>query len=205
MMKLLFISVPFYCFFSACNAQNNELPRNSLHIFSGYSKSGTDNVGGFAFSVGASHFFSKRLSWSIGITTTFHDGMDSSEYLTYSGLAKGAVNFTTSGLQSEFEFGYSLVRNSKHCLQIGIGPIIRYQTSSYPGRAAYSLYILSELYQNQPPARTLGFGGIGSVSYTYTFRSNLFLKVNARLQYDSTDDAFNMFGMAVGKRFSKFE
>ena len=87
---------------SVCTQEAAQLPKNSIQVFSRFSKSGTENVGGFAFSVGYNHFFSKRFSWSASASTTFHDGSLPMEYLTYSGLQTGSVYFTSAGFQTEF-------------------------------------------------------------------------------------------------------
>ena len=205
-MKKISLSILLIFLILVVQAQDSkELPPNSIQLFSAYSKHGTDNVDGFAMMIDYNHHFSKRFSWEASIGTTLHDGTKEVSYWDSSGnLVYGPVNFTTSGVQTGLLFGFDVVRTSRHSFQVCLGPLLRYQSTSNPDIVGLAITFP---YNSRVdfPARTLSFGGIGTISYSYTFRNNLFVHLQACLQYDSNDDALNMFGVGVGKRFSKIE
>lgn len=201
-MKNLFLVFLILIAGGALAQESNVFQKNSIQLVSGYSKSGTDNVGGFAFAAEYSHFFHKNLSWSVAATTSLHDGFSEVTYLTFSGLQEGSIYYSTGGFQTEFKLGYSFVKSSKHTFQGTLGPLLRYQTTSNPNRAE-RVYSITELFLNQPPTSTLSIGLIGSMSYTYMFDNNLFLRLLTSLQYDSNDDAFSLVGVGVGMNFGR--
>jgi hypothetical protein len=54
---------------------------------------------------------------------------------------------------------------------------------------------------NTTPKRTMSLGGRGSFSYSYSFRSNLFVSLNASLQTDSNGDTLTSTAIGFGKKF----
>lgn len=206
-MKKNSLLVLFVLFiYNTSNGQTeNEMSNNSLQLSLAFSMDGTDNVGGFSISTEYTHFHRRKFSWSVGLTTTIHDGSVPVEYYTSNGvIEEGTVYYTTSGIQSSFAFGYSIIRTKQHNLHAQIGPLVRFQTSSNPEREGLALspYVYFETLKNY---QTLSFGGIGGISYSYTFQNNIFILLQGSLQIDSNNDAFNMVGIGVGKRFSRVE
>ena len=185
------------------------LPKSSLQITPSFSMDGTDDVPGFSFSGEYMHYFAKKLNWTIGFATTIHDGSTAVDYFDLIGFTSngefigefkpGTVYYTTAGFQFNFLLGYSIIRNLKHNLIVQLGPLGRYQTSSNPEREGI-LLTPTVYFERLKNYRTLSFGGIGQLSYSYTFTNNYYVLLTASLQIDSNDDAFNMFGIGVGKR-----
>lgn len=177
-----------------------ELPKNSMQVFFGYSFHGTDNVPGVAVSTEYSHYFHKKLNYTAFAGATIHDGQSDVSFWNRSGeVVDGTVDFTTAGLQVGATLGYSFYRNKKHHLQGSLGTLFRYQTTSNPGNLG--------LYNTYPyvgfdlSTRSFSVGGIAAFSYNYTFENSVFLVAKGWLQYDSNDDALNIFSFGIGKRF----
>ena len=205
MKKLIVTLLLFYSILVHGYSQSpEELPQNSIHLAAGLSEHGTDFVNGFAMTVEYHHYFRERLSWSGGVGFTLHDGSTRVIFVDNNVARNGAVRFTTGAVQTWFRLGYSFIRTSRHNLQVELGPLLRYQSTSNP--EIIGLLLNPDIYFTAPlPARSLAFGGIGSISYSYTFQNNFFLRLQACLQYDTNQDALNMFGLGIGKRFTKFE
>jgi hypothetical protein len=208
-MKIISLTV-LQILVNACIAlaqTDTTLPVNSFQLIPALSLNSTDYVSGFAIAIEYNHYFRKKLSWSVGLTSTVHDGSIPVQYypptLVGPSVAKaGRAYYTTSGLQTNFSLGYGILRTPHHNLQVQLGPMIRFQTSSNPDREGLNLspYVYFEKLQNY---RTLSYGGILQLSYSYTFQNNLYVLAQAGLHYDSNDDGFNMFGLGIGKRFRK--
>ncbi len=210
-ISLTFLSI--FMHVSVLLAQSETLlPANSFQLFTAFSFNGTDNVGGFSISTEYIHYYHKKFNWAVGLTSTVHDGSIPVQYYSsgtpfYPVYKPGTVYYTTAGVQTNFSLGYSIVRSSRHNLRLQLGPMARYQTSSNPERGfvvtTNSPISQREYFETQKNYRTLSFGGIGQISYSYTFGNNMFMVAQGCLQYDSNDDAFNMIGFGIGKRFAK--
>ena len=205
-MKKSIITLLFCCLILVCAfcQTTEELPQNSIHLAAGLSEHGTDFVNGFAMTVEYNHYFRKKLSWSGGVGSTLHDGSTGVYFLNNNVERNGSVRFTTGGVQTWLRLGYSFILTSHHNLQIELGPLFRYQTTSNP--EIIGLLLNPDIYFTAPlRARSYSLGGIGSISYAYTFKNNIFLRLQACLQYDTNEDALNMFGLGIGKRFRKLD
>ncbi len=178
----------------------NILLRNSMQVFLGPSFHGSDNVLGLAFSTEYSHYFYKKLSLSVFAGTTIHDGESDVIFWNSNGqVVDGKVNFTTAGFQTGIALGYNFYQNTRHQVQGSLGALLRYQTTSNPDIVGlYTTYPYTDI---EFKARSVAFGGLAAISYNYSFNNNAFIGVKALLQYDSNDDALNMFSFAIGKRF----
>lgn len=178
----------------------SELPKNSMQVFFGSSFHGTDNVLGVAFLAEYSHYFHKKLNYTAFAGTTIHDGIADVRYWNSDGqVVDGTVNFTTAGLQAGVAIGYSFYRSTRHHVQGSLGIFLRYQTTSNP-----DILVFSTTYPYMGidyRAHSVAFGGVAAISYDYTFNNNAFIGAKTWLQYDSNDDALNIFSFVVGKRF----
>jgi len=179
----------------------SELPKNSMQVFLGGGFQGTDNVWGIGFSAEYSRYFHKKLNYTAFIGTTIDDGLAPVKYYNINGIViDGEVNFNTAGIQTGLNLGYSFYRSKRHHIQGSLGVLLRYQTTSNPGNLG-----LNNTYPFVGgfgfPAQSFSFGGIAAFSYEYTFENSVFLVGRGWLQYDSNDDALNMFSIGIGKRF----
>ncbi len=179
---------------------DNELFKNSMQVSLGSSKHGTDNAIGIAFTAEYSNQFHKKLSYTAFMSATMHDGLNDVNYFNSNGtLIAGKVNFTTAGMQAGLALGYSFYRNKRHHLQSSIGALFRYQSTSNPEIVGIAMpFPYTGL---NFPARSLAFGGVAALSYEYTFSGDLFLAARGWLQYDSNEDALNIFSIGFGRRF----
>lgn len=178
----------------------NALPRNSVEVFLGPSFHGTDNVLGLAFSTEYSYYSNRKLNYAVFAGATIHDGKEDVIFWNSSGqVVDGTVNFTTAGFQTGVRLGYSFYRNIRHNVQGSLGMLLRCQTTSNPD--IVGLYVTYPYIDIEFPARSVAFGGLAAVYYDYSFNNNVFIGVKALVQYDSNDDALNMFSFAIGKRF----
>ena len=170
----------------------------------GYSRNvfyGKGDFGGFF----CSSAFSSSIKGRWGITATaaasVHEGNMNVYYRDQNSVwQEGELRHMTGGLQSSAEFGYSLVSSKYHLLQIGMGPVFRYQITTFPyGQIDFS----SSYFRVGRYIKSFGVGGSGFVSYSYIFQNQWVVQVRASLQYISSNDNQNMFGLLVGKILSK--
>ena len=78
--------------------------------------------------------------------------------------------------------------------------MLRYQVSNNLERLGVALGIF-EVWSDDMPARTLSVGGIGGISYAYTFNNHMYINLQGGLHYDANDDGFHFVLLGVGKRF----
>jgi hypothetical protein len=183
-------------------AQDNDaLPKNSMQVFFGPSQHGTDFVWGSALTVAYSHAIHKKLQVIGFLGSTMHHGKVDVDFWTSSGQIDAAkVDFTTGGMQGGLALGFSFYRSSRHHLQGSLGTLFRYQTTSNPEvLGLFTTYPYPNFLNF--PARSSSFGGLAYISYDYTLKSGFLIGARAWLQYDSNDDALNIFSLVIGKRF----
>ncbi len=202
MKKLLFISVSVF-FFSTAQAQPDELPQNSIQLFSGVSEHGTDMVSGFGIAAQYSHYFRNKISWTTGFTTTFHDGTYPISFFTNGNWVESMAQFTTGGVQVGFQLGYDFLHTSKHIAQAKLGSFIRYQTSTNFVTSNPYYLTPSSYFERLGSKRTMEVGGLLSISYNYNFRNNYFLIIDGSIQVDFNYNSLNLIGIGIGKRFGK--
>lgn len=187
-------------FVNGFGQSTTELPKNSVQVFFGSSFHGTDNVLGVAISTEYSHYFHRKLSYTVFIGATVHDGQVAVIFWNGSGeIIDGAVDFTTAGLQVGTTLGYSFYRTKRHHVQGSLGTLFRYQTTSNPD--ILGLYIPYPYVGYDLSTRSYSVGGIAAFSYDFTFKNNVFIGFKGSLQYDSNDDALSIFSLGIGKRF----
>ena len=149
------------------------------------------------------------LAFEIGLS--IHDGEN---YLRYTDTrpptpqeVDGSYRYTTAGLQLATLAGRELLRpSSRHHLAVALGPVLRYQSSSYfdnliiwgPAATGWP-YPLTEI-RNTTPHRTFAIGGKGSIQYGYAITKNWTLALHSSLQTDTNGDTFTNYGLGVGFR-----
>lgn len=201
---LMFIVFSSFNFNVVLAQETEEQPGNALLFSGGYSYASTDLVGGVMIMAEYSHYLGKRWFLAFGGGTTLHDGkietslVDDNLNVTY-----GDVSFITTGLQGWAQAGIAMIRNRHHDLQVKVGPMVRYQISNNVDRLGRAASLPGLVWSDDMPERTFSIGGIGSISYSYTFNNLVFINLQAGLHYDSNDDGYHFALLGIGKRFGK--
>lgn len=187
---------------------NGQIKEDKVSILStgfGYTKNGFNSKGDFGGFFWSSEFqtsLKKRWILVFGAAATIHEGSDKILYEDGNGnWQDGEIRHMTGGIQSGVELGYNLLSSKSHLLQIGLGPVFRYQITTFPNYGWVNFY--PDIYfRDKRYQRSAGVGGSGFISYTYIFQNQWVVQVQASLQYVSANDNLNMFGLSVGKVLS---
>jgi len=184
------------------------LPKRHVQVYAGLSFNGTGDIVGFAYDTEFGKYFKKKSSWYVGMGGSIHDTHWPILYTDQSGnQIDGSVRATTAGFQISGLYGYSLVRNLKHEFLVKIGPLLRYQSTSYwdelavypPAGTGLPFPVVS--FFNISPQRTLALGGNAEFVYNYTISKKVSIGVLAELQLDTNGDTISQFLFSVGRRF----
>ncbi len=198
---LMIICIGFGMLSVAFAQETEEQPGNALLFSGGYSYASTDLVGGVMIMAEYSHYLGTRLFLAYGAGTTLQDGKTETSGFVNDNLTYGNASFITTGLQGWAQAGVAMIRSRRHELQLKIGPMLRYQVSNNVRRLGTDS--LLALWSEDMPERTFSIGGIGGISYSYTFNNQVIINLQAGLHYDSNDDGFHFAMLGVGKRFGK--
>jgi hypothetical protein len=184
------------------------LPDKKLELLMSQSIHGTGDIPGFNFATEYGERFKKRLSWTVGIGGTIHDGSDTLFFNDPDGnTIDGSIRYTTAGVQTTGDIGYSFIRNKHHDFKLKLGALLRYQSSSYYDivstyyPAGTGLPFPVVVFQNKTPQKTFAFGGSGHFQYNYSVSNKLVIGVVAGLQTDTNGDTIRQLGFTMGRQF----
>jgi len=174
-----------------------------LSIGGGYSRHGTDDVGGIYFSA---NYFSKlrsKFGYSISLSSTLHDGGTSVLYFDEINAVwkKGKLPFVTAGIQLSGGLTYRLANLKKSNIILGLSPVLRYQSTSNPDYSLANFYPTNYFSDNRFE-RSFSFGGTAFLIYSVAIKDNFFVSITASMQYDTQEDALSMIGFSVGRRIN---
>ena len=99
-----------------------------------------------------------------------------------------------------------MIRSKRHTLDVQLGALVRYQTSSYYDELTTLFPALTGLpipviyLVNQSNQRTVSFGGIGALQYQYHFASGDHIGIRGSLQTDTQGDVISMASLLFGYR-----
>ncbi|QNA43773.1 hypothetical protein [Lacibacter sediminis] len=202
------LTLLFATFISLLSNAQHTLPQRHLQLYAGPSLNGTGDVIGFAYDSEFGKYFNKKSSWFVGIGGTIHDKQWPIFYTDQQGNEVDAsVRGTIAGVQIAGLYGYSIVRSEVHELLLKIGPILRYQSTSYwdelgvypPAGTGFPIPLVS--FFNTSPQRTLAIGGNVGFVYNYTISKKISIGVLAELQLDTNGDTISQCLLSVGRRF----
>jgi hypothetical protein len=174
----------------------------------GYTKNafyGKGDFGGFYLS--SSFFTPWRGKWGFQhmAAVTVHEGIARVRYEDINNIWQvGEIRHMTGGLQASTEITFSLISSKSHTVWIGLGPVMRYQVTTFPQYGWVNFYP-DFYFSTKRYERYFGVGGIGSINYSYAFANRWVVQAKASLQYVSQDDNQNMFGFSVGKILSELD
>lgn len=179
-----------------------------LELVVGASTNGTGDMKGVSFATKYGETFKKRLSWTVEIGGTVHDGAYPLFFTDPSGNSiDGSIRYATAGIQVIGDIGYSIIKSGKQEFKVVLGPLLRYQSSSYydildisyPAGTGLPEPVIT--FQNLTPQRTFAVGGSGQFQYNYIVSTKLTIGIVAGLQTDTNGDIITQLGLAVGRRF----
>lgn len=204
-VKFLFL---FLFIYTSVNAQKNiQDLKKSVQLDIGFGKHGTGDKNGLNINSEYKRFFSKNLSISFGLGATLHDGAFPILYSDGNGnLIDASYRYTTGGIQLTSKVGISFIKSTINDFGLQVGPILRYQSSSYfdeinvlyPAATGLPMPVIAII--NKSPQKTLSVGGISQFYYNYTIKSNVFVGLSAAIQIDTNGDLINQLAVSCGLR-----
>lgn len=205
---ILFISIIFT--FQQVSAQSNlPFPNESLKLNIGRGKLGTGDIQGLMFGVEYEKYFQRKLSWSIEIGTTIHDGYDLLLVTEADGKVRDlSYRYTAAGAQLVGKIGYNFIKTKNLDFGIKIGGLFRYQSSSVADDVtmifpiATGLQIPIFINEHTSPQRTYSVGGITQLFASYTIKQKIILGLTTGFQADTNGDTiFPQLSFTIGRRF----
>ncbi len=193
---------------SCLAAAQKKFSKNHLQLLAGTSFNGTGDIRGFAYNTEYGRSFKKKVSWYAGIGGTIHDKVQPIFFTNQSGeLIDASVRATTAGFQVEGLLAYSFIKTEEHDFLVRIGPLFRYQSTSYwdalgvfpPAGTGLPFPVVS--FINISSQRTFAFGGTGQIGYNFTINNKISLGVLAGLQTDTNGDTITQLSLSIGRRF----
>lgn len=184
--------------FYSCQAgaqEKNLFERPTFQIGGGYSKHGTGDMRGFIVNCEYNQRLKKKYGFAVAMATTVHDGQVELTYPDQNGhQVDASFRYVTAGIQLSGKFRYDLMQNPSSNFSLKIGPLLRYQTSSYyddlsivfPGATGWPFPVMQII--NRTPQRTLAVGGILQAAYGHYISRSLFLEIAPGIQTDSNGD-----------------
>lgn len=217
MKKHLISLILFTSFFSLIKAQTRfETFKNHYSLEIGHSKSGTGDLGGIFVSNMFTRNFKPKSYYSIGLATSIHQDRGAYIYTALNGeRIDGTLRKITTGLQLFANYGFSIIKRSKHDFGIGVGVLLRYQTTSIndvvqgvsPGPNGYG----PGFFENYPyellsiintePQQTFAVGTTLNLFYNYNISKRILIGIVPAFQFDTNGDTFRNINLKTGYRF----
>jgi hypothetical protein len=204
MLKLFsfLIIVPLFA------SSQNTISKKHIQLTAGTSFNGTGDIRGFAFNTEYDQYFKKKFSWNIGMGGTIHDKVEPIFYTDQSGnLIDASVRATTAGFQVTCLLSYSIIKTEEHEFFTRIGPLFRYQSTSYwdvlavyhPAGTGLPFPVVA--FINTSPQRTVAIGGAVQIGYAYSINKKISLGILGSFQLDSNGDVLRNALISIGRRF----
>ncbi|MEO6547944.1 MAG: hypothetical protein ABIN94_08080 [Ferruginibacter sp.] len=187
---------------------SQQTPESKIQIVVGRGTHSTGDMTGLSFATEYEHYLKKRLSWSVALGGTIHDGFEPMLFKDQSGgTIDNSIRYTTAGLQIASHLGYDFVRTTHHEVQLRAGGLLRYQSSSYFDELQIIYPIATGLpmpvnyFVNKTPQRTYAVGASCQLLYNYTFENRISIGFLGGFQIDSNGDNISQLSFTLGKRF----
>ena len=206
-----FIAFNFFTIFSLVGvAQTQSASSNKclLYLSIGKSFTGSGDQTGLLLLNGFSKDYNKwNLSGELA-TTLYND----SRLLFFSTptqpdrIYDGSIRNTTYGIQVNFIGSRRIIKGNKNHLNIGLGPVIRYQSTSiadsytvlYPALTNLPIPVL--YFDHTSKQNTYAAGGIIKLLYSYDISNKLNVGTHFSFQTDSNDDTISNLAFQIGYR-----
>lgn len=191
---------------SPAQQKNTRLPKE-LQLSAGRCFHGSGDIQGFIFSTGYLKHFKKRLSWSIDLAGTIHDGKSPLFFTGSNGQEiDGSVRYTVAGVQLAAHLAYSFFQRGDHEIQGKAGIVFRYQSSSlpddytilYPGATGFPFPVI--IFNHTGPQRTFAPGAGVQMQYKFFIRPRVAIGLLAGFQADTAGDNLSQLCLTAGFR-----
>ena len=202
-MKFSFtLSLIFFSFLAQAQ------PKQQLSLNLNRSIHGSGDMPGFGFAVEYGSYAGTRLELTTGVAANVHNDHYPLLVSTPSGrTADASYRMVTAGMQLQGQANLALLRTTAHEFKLGLGPVLRYQSSSasggygaiYPPAIDYPEPVFTFRQTEKQNMITLGY--LAALSYAYTFPKRFFLGAKASFQNDTNADVIMQYGLHIGKRF----
>lgn len=202
MRKSLFYLSILILFSTQLNAQQ----KRQISLDFSRSFHGTGDMRGLGLSAEYGKFVTKRLEITTGFTTNIHHD-EFPVFINFNGKIQDAsLRFTTAGIQLSSLANLAIVHSWVHELKLAAGPLLRYQSSSFPDVYSYSPATQTYpepvfSFRQYEPQEIISVGYLAALSYAYTFSRGIFIGAKASFQNDSNSDVITQYGLRIGKRF----
>jgi hypothetical protein len=217
MKNYLMLLVFFNLFFSLVQAQNRfETFKNHYSIEVGQSKSGTGDQGGIFIANVFTKQFRTKSYYSISLAASIHQDKGALLYTAANGeRVDGTLRQITAGIQLSGNYGFSIIKSTKHDIGFSAGAVLRYQTTSindevtgfYPSLNGYGPgffenypYALLSIV-NTEPQETIAIGPTLNLFYNYNISKRILIGIIPGFQFDTNGDTFKNISLKTGYRF----
>jgi hypothetical protein len=168
---------------------------------------GTGDMRGVGFAVEYGRYLARKLEITGSIGSNIHHD----QYPLFLSMGGSEIDasyrMVTAGIQLAGQAHFAPLRTNDHEFKIGLGPLLRYQSSSASGgygvmsptATSFPEPVFTFRQIEEQNMVTLGF--LASVSYTFSFNSRFFVGAKASLQDDTNGEVITQYGLRIGKRF----
>ena len=192
-----------------CAQDTTALLNKSIQVDMGTGLHGSGDLAGLTLNTSYTHYFRKKVSYTVEIGTSIHYGSSTLYYTDNFGKnIDGSIRFTTAGIQLAGKIGLSVFRNKKNDLGLRLGPLVRYQSSSTPDdintvfpAAGTGFDVPITFIGNESPQNTLSIGGTFQLFYNYSISNKIYIGPSAGFQIDTNGDTISNISLACGVKF----
>jgi hypothetical protein len=203
----IFLLLPFFFSLSFSQSRNETIPVHSfLYYSAGRAFTGSGDLSGLYMSTGYSKDF-KHWNVSGEIAVNHFSGEQPLYYnnpLNANEVIDGSIRYNTFGIQANFVGSYRIISRQKHSMNIGLGPILRYQSTSIPDvydilyPAITNLSIPVIYYQNYESQNSYEVGGMIKLGYHYYLSKKINLGASFSFQTDTNEDNISATCLSIG-------
>lgn len=200
-MKQLITLSLFLVFTAIGHAQNKQ----QLSLDLNRSFHGTGDMRGLGFAVEYGRYLGKRFELTAGVGANVHHDVYPL-LLNQSGqMVDASYRMVTGGLQVNGQANVAPLHTRHHEVKLGIGPVVRYQSSSASGgygvmsATGYPEPVFTFRQYEKQNMVTVGY--LAALSYTFTFPGQFLIGAKASFQNDTNSDVITQYGLRIGKRF----
>ena len=185
---------------------NSRVSQKSVYFSAGPSFTGSGDLSGLNLITGFSYNFKSWNTVAEVATTLYHGEYPLYYYLNRGGstqLIDGSIRYNTYGVQLNIVESYRVIKKSNHDLNFGIGPVLRYQSSSddglnidYPAVTGLDYPVIT--YNHRESQNIISIGAIAKIVYNYHISNKLYIGAAASFQVDTNGDTISNTGFSVG-------
>jgi len=203
---VLVLLIKFSCFSGVRAQQHSDSLGSSLFLSAGKSFSGTGDAGGVYILSGFSKNY-KRWHMAIEVATTMYNDYSILLFTNPqrpSEMIDGSIRNDTYGIQLNLIGSYRILKKAKHNFNVGVGPMLRYQSTSIPDGNTVLFPALTGLpvpvlyFDHREAQNTYAVGGILKLAYTYQVCKKITAGAAFSFQMDTNEDTISNLGFSVG-------